>query len=140
MTRKQPPEGRIGVSGDPLGTPSRETVSERARQIALINHPDDREIRPQDLEQARRELQGEDLAITEDDGVAQGRMTHNPQDPPLDTGHENQAHLEELEQERVENAVRSGVEDAEHDRMLASRNEQAPDEKTRLDRMLPDEP
>src|SRR5438270_5398009 len=53
-------EGRITQRGHGLGTVTEKMVRERARELAVINGRGQNQVLESDLEQARRELTGEE--------------------------------------------------------------------------------
>jgi hypothetical protein len=108
-------EGRISNRGEGLGTVTEEMVRQRASEIAVINGRSKHNVLEIDLEQARREMQGEEGLnptptaaenLTEDqrwgvDGTSSGRKI--PSVPAAD------------EQTYAEKLVEEGIADAEHD-------------------------
>src|SRR2546423_5505610 len=59
--KKNPTEqGRVSDHGHGLGTVTEKMVRERARELAIINGRSGRQILSSDLDQARRELTGEE--------------------------------------------------------------------------------
>ena len=111
-------EGRISSRGEGLGTVTEEMVRQRAGEIAVINGRSKHNVLDIDLEQARRELQGEEGLnpaptaaenLTEDqrwgvDGTNSGHKV--PAIPASD------------EQTVTEKLVEEGIADAEHDQQV----------------------
>jgi hypothetical protein len=60
MKRNQMEEGRMTVHTAGLGTVTEAMVRQRAREIALINGREENQVLDSDLDQARREFQGQE--------------------------------------------------------------------------------
>ena len=75
-----------------------------------------------DRARARRELNGEDLpaAIDEDDQSAES-LSRDPSDPPVQRGRQTRNLEESSGQNDLQKMVSEGVEEAQHEQMLASR-------------------
>jgi len=124
MKQNRIEEGRLSDRGEGLGTVTKEMVMKRAREIAVINGRSQNNVLDSDVEEALRELQGEDQmnppltaaeSIPEDErwdpiGGSEGKQA--PTVPAPD------------EQTFAEKLVDEGVADAEHDQEIqATRNE-----------------
>lgn len=117
-------EGRFSENAHGLGTSTEADVRKRARELALIAGRDPGQVLDLDLEEARRELTGEERLVppptpaeelTEDqrwDPVGESEGHREPTVPAPD------------EQTFAEKLVEEGVEDAEQDQMLRAEQEQ----------------
>lgn len=101
---------------------TQEAIEQRARELALIDGRSPREATDQDRENALAELRGLHLPDTlNDDGVGVGGVSHDPSDP-VSLPDEWTPMLNEPEDQEVqERLVLEGVEEAQHDQMLAAR-------------------
>jgi hypothetical protein len=118
-------EGRISENAQGLGTVTKRMVLERARELAIINGRERNQVLDSDLDQARRELRGEQEespgeAILESlpeserwDPIPGSPGESAPKVPPPDA------------QTELVNLVQEGVDDAEHDQMLKGSKESA---------------
>jgi len=121
MKKNRIEEGRFTEQGHGLGTVTREMVSKRARELALISGRE--QVLDSDFAQAKRVLtREEDLPpepnaaenLTEDqrwEPVAESAGKEAPKVPAPD------------EQTFAEKLVEEGVEDAEHDQMTRATRE-----------------
>lgn len=125
LTMKQPSdmEGRVADHAKGLGTVTREMVSARARELAMINGHADR-VLESDWEQARQELLGRtDAAEAEENATTEVPASENWDPIPGTTGHQVNAQRPDDEQQVADQLIRQGVDDAEHDQMVrATRN------------------
>jgi hypothetical protein len=112
--------GKILRHGNGAGVPSPDDVNQRARENALIDGR--KEIREEDYAQAREELRGNTLpdSPTKDETVARS-ATRDPAEPISDSGHEVLPTETVDENESDERLVTEGVEEAQHDQMVAAR-------------------
>lgn len=95
-------------------------LEERARELAEIRGAGHRYTK-EDLEQARRELSGESLPLASpEEAVAETGLGRDPADPPSRRGH----HIEDIpaddEQDAAARIAEEGVDEAQHDLMLAA--------------------
>jgi hypothetical protein len=124
MKQNRIEEGRVSDRGEGLGTVTRDMVLKRAKEIAVINGRSQNNVLDSDLDQAYRELQGEDEMkptptaaenIPEEerwDPIGGSTGTKAPTVPAPD------------EQTVAEKLFDEGVADAEHDQEIeATRNE-----------------
>jgi hypothetical protein len=123
MKQNRIEEGRLSDRGEGLGTVTKEMVMKRARQIAVINGRTENNVLNSDVDQAKRELQGEDEmnppltaaeSIPEDkrwDPVAGSEGSRAPTVPAPD------------EQTVAEKLYDEGVADAEHDQEIEATRE-----------------
>jgi len=115
--------GRFSVGGKGLGTVTEAMVRQRARELAIINGRSGNNILPSDLDEAQRELTGQERLIPNpkpeeelDEGerwdpVGGSKGAIAPTVPPPD------------EQTFAETLVEEGVEDAEQDQMVEGTRE-----------------
>lgn len=105
-----------GVSGF-----SEEDIEKRARELALIDNRKD--ANEEDRERARTEFLDRDLpdAVNEDADSMQS-MSRDPSDPISDRGRQIPEYGGEDEKAALEHLALEGVEEAQHEQMLESRN------------------
>ena len=115
--------GRFSIRGQGLGTVTEAMVRQRARELAIINGRSGNNILPADLDEARRELTGQERLVPSPnpeeqldeserwDPVGGSKGTAAPTVPPPD------------EQTFAEKLVEEGVEDAEQDQMVEGTRE-----------------
>jgi hypothetical protein len=112
--------GKIELHSRGAGPASETDLERRAREEALIeNHP---EPTPADRAQARRELGGEVASPGEDASMVDS-LSRDPSDPPANRGEQipDQEEPDDDEEAQSERLVEEGVDEAEHDQMLAAR-------------------
>lgn len=121
---EQGEQGRLSDRGEGLGTVTKKMVMKRAREIAVINGRTEKNVLDSDIDQARRELQGEDEMnpprtaeekLPEDkrwDPVPGTEGRKAPTVPPPD------------EQTDAEKIYDEGVADAEHDQEIQATRDQ----------------
>lgn len=113
---------RILRHGERADEITEEAIEIRARELALIDGRSPREITEQDLEQALAELRGDLLPPTSlDDGEGKAGITRDPAEPRSIPGERKPILNEPEDQEMQERLVLEGVEEAQHDQMLAAR-------------------
>jgi hypothetical protein len=117
-----PTNGRILVHGKGTGGISRADVERRARELADIDGRSGASITDDDIARARADLRGSLLpdAPTEDSDGDAG-ATRDPSEPLSVSGTETLAREGPDEQKAVERLALEGVDEAQHDQMLASR-------------------
>ena len=121
------PMAKILVHGDGLGVPNAELVRKRAEEIAAINGR--KQFNEIDWQQARVELHGAhgpDGQIS--DEFSATAMVSEADMLAVDVGHHAERVKLDDERNLVEELWSEGMEEAEHDRMLASRAEEEPEE------------
>lgn len=115
MKQNRIEEGRFSINGRGLGTVTEQMIRDRASELAVINGRSKHNILDSDLEQARRELQGDERLTSE---------TSAEEQIPADERWENNTGSEGTRAETVpapdeqtfaEKLVEEGVADAEHD-------------------------
>lgn len=117
-----PQDGRILSRGQGAGGVTRKDIEHRARELAAIDGRRGDQITDDDLARARAELMGLRLPSTMvEDKVAETGITRDPSEPPSSPGHEVPI-LEGADEEKaVERLALEGVEEAQHEQMLAAR-------------------
>jgi hypothetical protein len=116
-------EGRISDHGEGLGTVTEKMIRRRAGEIAVINGRGNNHILDTDLEQARRELQGEERLNTIPTS-AENLPESKRWDPvPGSPGHKAPTMAAPDEQTFAEKLVEEGVADAEHDQQVQATRE-----------------
>ena len=113
--------GKMISHGDGIGLPDRDDVQRRADELASIEgHASSRE----DREQAEHELAGDTLPpTTDEDAVGIGSISRDPSEPASITGRQIPDQEEEGGQSTIERLVSDGVNEADHDQMLAERRQ-----------------
>ena len=123
MKQDQIEEGRLSQHGQGLGTVTEDMVMHRAREVAVINGRGGNHMLDSDIEQARRELQGnerlnpvptagESLAESERWDLNRGSQGRRARTIPVPD-----------EQTYAEKLVEEGVADAEHDQAVEATRE-----------------
>jgi hypothetical protein len=110
--------GRISDHFKGMGTVTRDTVVERAREIALINGRGPNHYSQEDFSEAKRELTGalpDGGSEAEEETVA-GLVTWD--DPPDAAGHPVKKEEPEDEQSCASQLIEEGMEEAEHEQMV----------------------
>lgn len=99
-----------------------EAIALRARELAMIDGRSPRDITDEDRSRALAELRGELLPETSfDDGEAGAGLSRDPSEPRSISGRRKPTLNEPEDQEVQERLVLEGVEEAQHDQMLAAR-------------------
>lgn len=125
LHREKTARGKMLLHGLGAGGIQKADIERRAREIAIINGRSANTITEDDRATARAELGGEALpATTEEDVQGIGLLTRDPSEPVADTGHQVPNHEDLDEKEAIERLATEGVEEAQHDQMLAARREQ----------------
>lgn len=121
MKRKHP--GKIIVHGKGTGDLNDDDVERRAKEIAIIRGRDAEQVTEEDRAEAWAELDGQLLpGTTGSDRNSSGGLSRDPSEPISDSGHEVVTEgPEEDETEARERLATEGVEEAQHDQMLAAR-------------------
>ena len=124
MNINEPTKGRIFIGGRGAGGVSKEDIERRARQLADIDGRSGPGITDRDLARAEAELMGLVLPATSvEDEEADGAMTRDPSEPLSIKGHEIPLREGPDEEKAVERLALEGVEEAQHEQMLAARRE-----------------
>ncbi|HTD67693.1 MAG TPA: hypothetical protein VK846_14295, partial [Candidatus Limnocylindria bacterium] len=112
--RNQMSDGNVEEHARGLGTVTPEMVSQRAREIALINRRQNDKPTPEDWQEAKRELT-EGRTMTD---PAEELPTSKRWDPvPGSAPRQAKTISADDEQAAAETLVESGVEEAEHEQM-----------------------
>jgi hypothetical protein len=118
---KRAPTPKIEIHGEGFGVASPDEIERRARELALI---DGRTAATDtDRREARDEFQNRELpeSTTEDAPPAPG-ATRDPSEPLSDSGRQNPDRSEPDEDTALEKLTLEGVEEAQHEQMVESRN------------------
>lgn len=99
-------------------------IDERSEEIARI---EGHAMSAGDREQAERELAGDDLPpTTDEDAESIGGLSRDPSEPRSIPGRQVPDQEEESGQSAIERLVSDGVNEAEHEQMLAARRQRKP--------------
>lgn len=119
---KKPPQSKIILHGHGIGDLNDEDVESRAREIALISGRAADTVTENDRATAWAELQGELLPGTIDsDQESAGTLSRDPSEPLGNPGRRISNHQEDADSTAVERLANEGLEEAQHDQMLAAR-------------------
>jgi hypothetical protein len=120
---KRPPQGKMIVHGRGTGDLTDDDVEKRAREIALIRGRPADQVSEADREDAWAELRGERLPEPSDsDGESRGALSRDPSEPVGIPGRQVATDEGESDEANVERLTQEGVEEAQHDQMLAARD------------------
>lgn len=109
------------VGGKGVGGFSPQDVEQRAKELALIDGRSG--VTEEDRERALAELNGGEIPDTLNDDVeSMQSMSRDPSDPMVDRGRRVPDHYDVDEKTGVERLALEGVEEAQHDQMVQSRN------------------
>lgn len=117
-----PTAGKILVHGKGTGGISRADLERRARELADIDGRSGAAITDDDIARARADLLGRQLPGTtvEDDESTAG-ISRDPSEPPSVSGREEPTLEGPDEEKAVERLALEGVDEAQHDQMIAAR-------------------
>ena len=122
MNINEPTKGRILIHGRGAGGVSSADIERRARELADIDGRSGAEITEADLARAEAELMGRVLPATSvEDEEADAALTRDPSEPISVNGHEIPLREGADEEKAVERLALEGVEEAQHEQMLAAR-------------------
>lgn len=115
-----PNRGKMLVHGKGLGEVTAKKIEDRAVEIATTEGR--AAPTPNDRDRAWAELTGITLpAVGPDDVASEDSLTRDPSDPPAHHGRQT-PNFDGLDEEKAtERLVTEGVEEAQHDQMLAAR-------------------
>jgi hypothetical protein len=118
--------GKILLHGKETGEITRSMIERRAREIALIEGRD--AVSASDRHLARQELQGGDLPDTtaEDSPSIASSLSRDPSEPISVPGHQIPDHNEANDDDTPERLAIEGIEEAQHEQMLAARRRKTP--------------
>lgn len=118
---KRIPPGKMMLHGEGTGDLTDDDVEKRAREIALIRGQPPLRVRETDRAEAWAELQGEMVPGTTDtDSESSGALSRDPSEPLAICGHQTANEEGENDATTVERLTHEGVEEAQHDQMLAA--------------------
>ena len=123
MKREQEDHGRFVEHGHGLGTVTEAMVHQRAREIALINGRGENNVIEADVEQARRELTGEEGLVPKRTPAELLQEDERWDPNPGSKGHEAPKSATSDEQTFAEELVDEGLEEAEHEQMTEAERE-----------------
>jgi hypothetical protein len=119
--KKRTGQAKILLHGRGTGDLTDDDVEKRAREIAVIRGQSADQLTEADRAEAWAELNGELLPETTDtDGESIGALSRDPSEPIAISGRQvtNRGEQDDRATERLAN---EGVEEAQHDQMLAAR-------------------
>jgi hypothetical protein len=123
--------GRILRHGRQANELTAEAVERRARELAQIDGRSPDLIEREDLRRSRAELSGDTLPpSTLTDSESNAGLSRDPGEPPSDTGIQIPDLNESEEQQVTERLVLEGVEEAQHEQMLAASRLRRREERT----------
>jgi len=111
-------EGRFTEHAHGLGTVTEAMVRQRARELALINGRSEDQVLDSDLDQAHRELTGEERLEPQSSPAEELTEESRWVGVPESIGHQAPTVPAPDEQTFAEKLVEEGVEDAEQDQMV----------------------
>jgi hypothetical protein len=116
----EPTSGKILFHEKGLGEITESQIAARALELASI---DGRAAAGhEDYAQARAELLGKTLPVADDsDPASMDSLSRDPSDPPANHGRQTPNREGPDEEVALERLVAEGVEEAQHDQMLAAR-------------------
>jgi len=112
------PAGRIGYHGRGAGPLTPEEIEERARELALIAGRGAAHVNDDDRRRAQQELNDELLDLADKEARSTLVASSNPADMAVETGRRVQETETADEQNIMEEEIKEGVREAEHERML----------------------
>jgi hypothetical protein len=122
MNINDPTNGRILVHGRGTGGIGSADIERRARELADIDGRSGAEITRADLARAEAELMGTALPpTTMEDDETDAAISRDPSEPISINGHEIPLREGPDEEKAVERLALEGVEEAQHEQMLAAR-------------------
>jgi hypothetical protein len=121
MNSHEKHSGKILLHGEETGEITHEMLEARAQEIALIGGHDSPTA--EDYRLARQELQGQDLpeTTTEDSPAIACALSRDPSEPISVPGHQAPTSNEADDDDLNERLAIEGIEEAQHDQMLAAR-------------------
>ena len=116
------PQRKILLHGQGTGDLTDDVVEARARENAVIRGRSADRVGEEDRAEAWAELQGETLPdSTDSDGESAGAISRDPSEPVSVPGRHVPNFEAEDESSAIERLTSEGVEEAQHDQMLAAR-------------------
>ena len=125
MKQNQIEEGRLSYRGKGLGTVTKDMVMKRAREIAVINGRSPKNILDSDVDEAQRELLGEDEM--KPSPTAEENLPEDKRWDPIGASEGRKAPTVPAQDEQTdaEKIYDEGVADAEHDQEIEATRESA---------------
>lgn len=116
------PTPKMELQGEGFGVASPNEVERRARELALIDGRTDPTL--EDRQRARAEFQDREVpaATTEEDAGSNRSLSRDPSDPVADRGRQTPSRSDMDEETALERLALEGVEEAQHEQMVESRN------------------
>lgn len=111
---------KIALRGRGVSGFSRSDIEHRARELALIEN----RTEPNDDDRARALAEFRDRHLPDavnEDAESMQSMSRDPSDPPVDRGHQAPEYGGDDEKAALEHLALEGVEEAQHEQMLAAR-------------------
>ena len=122
MKTNDPTNGRILIHGQGSGSIGSQDIERRARELADIDGRSGAQFTESDLASAEAELMGTSLPQTNvEDDETDVAMSRDPSEPISVNGHEIPLREGPDEEKAVERLALEGVEEAQHEQMLAAR-------------------
>ncbi|MGH7947096.1 MAG: hypothetical protein ACREH8_08285 [Opitutaceae bacterium] len=112
---------KVELRGKGVGAFTKADVERRARELALI----DNRVDPTGADRASALAEFRDLHLPDavnEDAESMQSMSRDPSDPMVDRGHQVPTYGGDDEKAALEHLALEGVEEAQHEQMLASRN------------------
>lgn len=112
---------KIEVRGEGVSGFSLADIERRAKELALI----DNRIAPTDEDRVRARAEFHDRHLPDainEDAESMQSMSRDPSDPPVDRGHQVPEYGGDDEKAALEHLALEGVEEAQHEQMIESRN------------------
>lgn len=121
MSSSDTNHGKILLHGSDAGEITSAAIEARAREIALIDGRTS--VTLADRREARREFQQETLpgTMSEDSATIARSANRDPSEPAAEPGHQIPDRNTIDDQDMIERLAIEGVEEAQHDQMLAAR-------------------
>ena len=115
-----PTSGKILIHENGLGEMTEREIAERALELAVIDGR--ASATKEDLDRAQAELRGKMVPSTSDsESSSMDSLSRDPSDPPANHGRQMPNYEGADEGTALERLVAEGVEEAQHDQMLAAR-------------------
>jgi hypothetical protein len=115
-----PISGKISIHANGLGETTKTEIAERALELAVIEGR--AAATKEDFDRARAELSGSTIPPTSgSEESSMDSLSRDPSDPPANHGHQTPNREGTDDDVAVERLVAEGVEEAQHDQMLAAR-------------------
>ncbi|HRE81817.1 MAG TPA: hypothetical protein PLN52_12245 [Opitutaceae bacterium] len=122
MNAHRNPPGRILSHGKGLGEVTQRDIDQRAEENAIIDGRPEGLLSADGRRQAREELAGNQLPDSgESDESVTASLSRDPADPVASRGERVQPGSDDDDQETLERLALEGLEEAQHEQMLADR-------------------